>query len=103
VLVVAFTSGNVTMFKRAAGVYSTIFTAAAGPAFKSAPDAVNSLRIVAGQDQKLTISLNGAPVKVIRAQMPAGPLRFGVFGETEKAPDSDVQVLVKNFKVTTGG
>ncbi len=72
------------------------------PAFNTTPDAVNSLRIVATNDQKLTVTLNGQPVKVIRAQAPAGPRMFGVFGQTDKAPDADVLIRVKNFSVTSG-
>jgi hypothetical protein len=91
------------MFKKAAGNYATVFTVANSPAFNSTPDAVNSLRIVATSDQKLTVTLNGQPVKVIRAQAPQGQLLFGVFGQTDKAPDSDILIRVKNFSVTSGG
>jgi hypothetical protein len=102
-LIMTFSNGNVTMFKKAAGNYATVFTVANSPAFNSTPDAVNSLRIVATSDQKLTVTLNGQPVKVIRAQAPQGQLLFGVFGQTDKAPDSDILIRVKNFSVTSGG
>jgi len=103
ILVLVFSNGNVTMFRKTAGNYAAIFTVANSPAFNPAPDAVNSLRIVATNDQKLTITLNGQPVRVIRAQTPPGSLVFGVFAQTDKAPPTDTPIRIKGFSVTSGG
>lgn len=101
-LFLSYSNGNVSMFKRVNGNYSVVFTVAGSPAFNAAPDAVNSLRVVATNDQKLTITLNGQPVKVIRAQMPSGNLTFGIFAQTDKPPAADTVIRVKNFSVTSG-
>lgn len=101
-LVLTFSNGNVTMFKKLSGNYTTIFTVANSPGYNSAPDAVNSLRVVATNDQKLTITLNGKPVKVIRVQTPPNPLTFGVFVQADKAPPTDTLVRIKEFSVTSG-
>jgi hypothetical protein len=103
ILVLVVSSGTVAMYRRTAGNYATIFTIANSPAFNSAQDAVNSLRIVATNDQKLTITLNGQPVKVVRAQTPPGALLFGIFAETDKAPPTDTLIRIKEFSVTSGG
>jgi len=102
-LTLVFSNGNVTMFKKSNGNYTAVFTVTNSPAFNAAPDAVNSLRIVATNDQKLTITLNGQAVKVIRVQTPPGSLTFGIFAQTDKAPASDTLIKVKGFSVTSGG
>lgn len=101
-LILTFSNGNVTMFKKVSGNYTTIFTVANSPAFNAAADAVNSIRVVATNDQKLTITLNGQPVKVIRVQTPPGALTFGIFVQSDKPPPTDTPVRIKEFSVTSG-
>jgi hypothetical protein len=102
-LVVAFSNGNVGMYKKSAGNFTTLFTVLNSPAFNAAQDAVNSLRVVATPDQKLTVTLNGQAVKAIRAQVPTGPQLFGLFGQLDKALPADIAIKVTNFSVTSGG
>ena len=102
-LILTFSNGNVTMFKKTSGTYTTIFTITNSPAYNSAPDAVNSIRVVATNDQKLTITLNSKPLKVIRVQTPPGALTFGIFAQCDKAPPTDTLVRIKEFSVTSGG
>ena len=102
-LILTNSNGAVTMFKKTAGAYTAIFTVANAPGFNAAADAVNSLRVVATNDQKLTITLNSQPLKVIRVQTPPGALTFGVFVECDKPPPSDTLIRIKEFSVTSGG
>jgi hypothetical protein len=102
-LVMTFGNGNVGMYRKTSGNFAILFFVQNTPAFNAAADAVDSLRVVATSDQKLTITLNGQPIKVIRAQIPPGQLQFGIFARIDKAIDSDVLIRVKNFSVTSGG
>jgi hypothetical protein len=45
--------------------------------------------------------LNDAQLKVIRAQVPAGVLRFGAYAEIQKNVDSPPAVEVTNYSVTS--
>jgi len=100
-LVMVASNGNVGLYKKSAAVFTTVVQATS-PAFKAEPDAVNSLRVLASKDGKLTISLNGTPVKAIRAQAPQGALRFGLMGQVDKPIDTNIDVRVKAYKVTAG-
>ncbi|HZZ24409.1 MAG TPA: hypothetical protein VFE60_18290 [Roseiarcus sp.] len=102
-LVMAANNGTISLYKRAAGVFSTIFTAPADNSpFKAEPDAVN-LRVIVSKDGKLTISLNGKPVKVIRALAPQGTMRFGFMAELDgKPPDAPTEIRLKGYKVIAG-
>jgi hypothetical protein len=67
---------------------------------KTDPGAENTLRIVV-KDQKLTFFVNGAQVKVIRAQTPDANSKFGFFaGTTSSFPSKERVYLVKSFSVT---
>jgi hypothetical protein len=95
-------NGNVGLSKNSAGNSSTIFKVIGAPQFKADPTAVNSLRVVA-IDGKLMLSLNGSLIKVIRAQVPEGNLRFGFQGILDNAIDAPAPpILLKSYKVTTG-
>ncbi len=94
-------NGGVFLDSRTAGNWQTIFTATAGAAFKADPGAVNALRLIS-KNGKLTISLNGTQIKVIRAQVPQGNLRFGIYGQFDKTPDASPPIEVRSFKVTAG-
>ena len=101
-LFLTYSNGTVTMFKKIGGNYTVIFTVPTSTAFNAAPDAINSLRVVATNDQKLTITLNGQPIKVIRVQAPPGALAFGIFVQCDKAPPADTLIRIKQFSVTSG-
>ena len=70
-------------------------------AAREAPTAVNTLRLIA-KAGKLTMILNGTQLKVIRAQVPDGALRFSVYGQIDKAAENVPPIRVKSFKVTAG-
>ena len=46
--------------------------------------------------------MNGQPVKMVRAQIPEGDLRFGVYGQVDKGTDGAPPIVVSNYKVTSG-
>ncbi len=102
ILVVTYSNGSIGMYKNTAGSFAVLFTVQNFPGFNAAQDAVNSLRIVATADQKLTVTLNGQAVKVIRAQMPTGPLLFGMTAQVDKSLPADITVKVTGFSVTAG-
>ncbi len=96
-------SGNkvLQLFSKTKGAYQQIFRVADVPGFKSEPDAVNALRIstVGG---KLTAYVNGTQVKVVRAQIPTGKMRFGIYAQWNKPAPSFPLIKVTSYKVTTG-
>ena len=81
------------------GNWTNIATVPNAQAFK--PDATNALRVTT-LGGKIVISLNGQLVKTIRAQIPDGELRFGIYGQLDKAADGASPILVTSYKVTTG-
>ena len=96
-------SGNkvLQLFSKTKNKYQQIFRIADVPGYKAEPDAVNALRIntIGG---KLTVYVNGKQVKVIRAQIPTGKTRFGIYSQWAKpAPEFPV-IKVTSYKVTTG-
>ena len=94
-----FSNGNVGLYSQVAGKWTTIFNTPNVASFKAAPDAVNSLRVIA-KAGKLTLFLNGTQVKVIRAQVPDGKLQFGFDASLGKAADGVKPLRVKSYKVT---
>jgi hypothetical protein len=96
-------SSNKTLqlFSKTKGSYQQIAVVENVPGFKSEPDAVNAIRIntVGG---KLTAYVNGTQVKVIRAQIPIGKMRFGIYSQWNKTAPSFPVIKVTSYKVTTG-
>jgi hypothetical protein len=90
-----------SLYKRVAGTWGVVVDSAPAATLNVGADAANTLRVqsLAG---KLTLSVNGAVVKVIRAQVPAGQLRFGVFGEFDSAPATPQTIAVTDFSLTAG-
>jgi hypothetical protein len=93
--------GDVSLWSRSSGKWLQIFSVPNAPGFKSDQGAVNALRVntMAG---KITAYLNGAQVKLIRSQVPAGNLRFGMLAEYDKKADALPMIKVTSFKVTSG-
>ena len=89
------------MFSRTNNVRQTVATIANASGFKADADAVNALRVTT-TGGKISIFLNGQPVKAIRAQIPDGALRFGMHAEVGKAVDNMPPILVKSYNVTSG-
>lgn len=93
--------GRVVLFNRSAGAWQEIFAIADAPGFKAEPGAANDLRVNA-VDGRITVFLNGNQLRAVRAQVPAGRLRFGIWGQYDKAADNLGQIQATAFKVTAG-
>jgi len=93
--------GTVSLFSRTNGLWQTIATIPYAPGVKSGPDAVNALRVTTSGG-KISVYLNSQLVKAIRAQVPDGKLRFGLYGQIDKPVDDEAPILVKSYKVTSG-
>jgi hypothetical protein len=46
--------------------------------------------------------VNGSKVKVVRAQIPTGQMRFGMYAQWDKSAASLPVIKVTDYKVTTG-
>ena len=93
--------GSVGLFSRANNTWQTVMNVPSAPGFKADADAINALRVttIGG---KISMYLNGQPVKAIRAEIPDGVLKFGIHAQVDKAADTIAPILVKSFKVTSG-
>jgi hypothetical protein len=81
--------------------WTRIFTDENDAAIKLEPGAVNSIRVVV-KDARVTMFVNGAQVKVIRAAQPTNATGFGVRAQVDKATDAKPAIEFKSFKVTAG-
>jgi hypothetical protein len=95
------TVGTFNLYSHTNGAWQVIFSIPSGPAFKAEPGAVNSIRVVV-KAEKLTTYLNNSQMKVIRAQMPEGNLRFGVYGQFDKNADNSPPIQITGYRVTAG-
>jgi hypothetical protein len=69
---------------------------------KPEPESVIALRAVA-KANLITASVNGIEMKKLRAQLPGGNPKFGVFVQTDKpVPAPGVTFQFKRYKVTAG-
>jgi hypothetical protein len=93
--------GNVSLFSRTSGTWQALFSVNNAPGFKPDPGAVNDLRVNA-VGGKIAVYLNGTQIKVIRAQIPTGMLRFGMFASWVKSADGSPPITVTSYKVTSG-
>jgi len=91
--------GTVSLWNQANGVWTSIAKVLNAPGFKA--DGSNALRVTT-LGGKIAISLNGQPVKMVRAQIPEGELRFGVYGQVDKGTDGAPPIVVSSYKVTSG-
>ncbi|MCI0466978.1 MAG: hypothetical protein L0Y57_08245 [Beijerinckiaceae bacterium] len=94
-----FSTGKVALYKKANSKWSTVWETATNNLVKTGPADVNSLR-VAVKNGTVAVILNGQTVKNVRAQIPNGDLKFGVFGEYYKPSASPVWFPVRSYKVT---
>jgi hypothetical protein len=93
-------NGTVSLWMDVNGSWTNIATVPNAPGFK--PDASNALRVTT-LGGKIVISLNGQPVKTVRAQVPeSDQLRFGLYGQLDKPADGAPPILVTSYKVTSG-
>jgi hypothetical protein len=100
-LVQLSTAGLFSLFSRTNGTWQTIFRLPSSPAFKAEAGAVNSIRVVV-KAGKLTTYLNNTPMKVIRAQVPEGNLRFGLYGQFDNTVDNSPPIQITGYRVTAG-
>lgn len=91
--------GTVSLFSEANGVWTSIAKVPNAPGFKA--DGPNALRVTT-LGGKIAIFLNDQPVKKIRAQIPEGEFRFGVYGQLDKGTDGAPPITFSSYKVTSG-
>lgn len=94
-----FSSGSIALYKKAGGKWAKIWLVENSTAVK--PGTPNSLRAIA-KGGKIDILVNGVDIKTVRAQMPTGNLRFGVYAQSDKVPAPAVDVSITGYKVTAG-
>jgi len=92
--------GDLALYSKVASKWQQIFSVQNAPGFKADPGASNALRVntVGG---KITAYLNGKLVKAVRAQVPSGDLKFGVYAQWDKKA-AHPPINVTSFKVTSG-
>ena len=66
---------------------------------KLGPGQFNAIEAIV-KDNVITVVLNGVPVKSVRAQIPAGALKFGIDAEAVANETVGATFPVKSFKVT---
>jgi hypothetical protein len=94
-----WSDGNALVVKKTNKKWSTLASKLTDPGLKITEGSVAVIRVHAA-DNMITLSVNGIELKKIRAQMPSGSLRFGIYLETMKDNPGNVEVNVKRFKVT---
>lgn len=99
-LFIIYTDKNAALYKETEGAWNPIYTGTDVAGLSTEPGAVNTMRVIA-KDGKITLLINDTQLKVVRAQVPAGMLRFGVYAETHTPIDSAPTVQVTNYSVTS--
>lgn len=93
--------GHAGLWRKAAGQWQTVADLA-DPGVKFAPGSIAAIRVQAITNL-IVFSVNGVEVKRVRAQMPRGQLKFGVYFETQREnPPPGISVTIKRFRVTAG-
>jgi len=94
--------GSLFLQRKSSGKWATLWTVSNSPAFLSAANAVNSLRLTA-LNGLITTYLNGTMIKATRAPEPTGSnIMFGMMAAVNTAVDNAPKVQVKAFSVTVG-
>ena len=91
--------GTVTLWTETNGAWNIIFKVPNAPGFKA--EGSNAFRVTT-LGGKIAVSVNGQPVKTVRAQVPEGEFRFGVFGQLDKLAENATPIVVTSYKVTSG-
>jgi hypothetical protein len=95
-------SGASGLYKKANGKWATVASGLTAPQAPATPGSVVALRVQAAGNL-IVVSANGTELKKIRAPMPPGDLRFGLFFDvTPQNPASGTDYNVKRLKVTDG-
>ena len=92
-------SGKASFGRTTAGKWSLI-SPLTDPGVKPDPGSVAVIRVQAAGGL-IAPSINGVALKNFRAQMPSGPLKFGIFVQTDR-DNPGINVEVKKFRVTDG-
>lgn len=98
-LALVASDGTVTLYTMTNGAWNTVFKVPNAPGFKA--DGPNAVRVTT-LGGKVAIFLNGQPVKTVRAQIPDGDLRFGIYGQLDKGADGAPPLIATSYKVTAG-
>jgi hypothetical protein len=93
--------GTAGLYTRTNGAWQTVVAIPNAPGLKPEANAVNALRVTT-TGGKISIYLNGQLAKAVRAQVPEGNLRFGMYSQMDKGVDGSPPILVKSYKVTSG-
>lgn len=76
-----------------------VWVTTASNVVKTGPADVNSVRAVV-KNGTITVIVNGQTVKSVRALIPSGDLKFGVFAEHTKVSATPVSFTLRSYKVT---
>ena len=95
-----FTNKSIGLFRLSNAKWTTIYLESNSKSVNIDKNAVNTLRVVA-KEGKLSLYINGALFKAIRAQTPEGETHFGLWTQVDRPTDADTSAVVKNFKVTS--
>lgn len=93
--------GSAALYKKVNGTWNAIFPWVRVEGWRTAPGAAHTI-LVQAMNGVMTLSVDGTKVKTVRAQMPPGPLQFGIYAETAQAIESPVTFQVTGFSVTAG-
>jgi hypothetical protein len=91
--------GTVSLWTEVNGNWNSVFKVPNAPSFKAGGSNAFRVTTLGG---KIVVSLNGQPVKTVRAQVPEGDFRFGIFGQVDKLTENATPITVTSFKVTSG-
>ena len=89
------------LFKKVNNAWTPVFSNVKIEGFNTAPGAVHQL-LVQAKAGVATLSVDGVKIKTIRAQMPPGPLQFGVFSQGALAVDPPATIKITGFSITAG-
>ncbi len=76
--------GKVGLYRLANKKWSTVWEVTGNVSVKSGPADVNAIRAVV-KDNQITVIVNGQTIKSVRAAIPAGDLKFGIYAECQKS------------------
>lgn len=95
----ATASGKAGLYRQVKGNWSTIWSEEIKGGAKPGPQEPISVRAIV-KDGTITVAVNGHTVKSVRAQIPGGDLKFGIFAEYHIASAQPVPVTFRFYKVT---
>ncbi len=97
---IVYTNKTAGLYKMTDGAWSAIYNGT-DVNVDTTPGATNTVRVIA-KAGKIRLLLNGTELKAVRAQVPAGNLRFGAYAEIQTNLDKPPLVEVTSYSVTAG-